>query len=187
VGIFRRRRPIIDPVFADPADLPDLPPVTRVAPFPDLPLLTGITSLPDLPVPRLRTRPQPDTTRTKENTMGNITQILDDLLTVEGATAVALVDSTSGMVLGQKGAGLDLDIAAAGNTEVIRAKLATIKALGLRDTIDDILITLTTQYHVIRPLADNPTVFLYLVLDRSRANLAMGRYKVAASDNLLVI
>ena len=109
--------------------------------------------------------------------MSNITESLESLLTVDGATSAALVDSGSGMLLGGVGSGLDLDIAAAGNTEVVRAKLKTIKSLGLTDTIDDILITLSGQYHVIR-LLPGGSLFLYLALDRSRANLALARHEL---------
>jgi hypothetical protein len=119
--------------------------------------------------------------------MSNIPESLEALVAVDGAMCAALVDSSSGMLLGTAGSGLDLDIAAAGNTEVVRAKLKTIKALGLNDTIDDILITLSTQYHVIRPLADNPSVFLYLVLDSAKANLALARIKVKDCDRQLVL
>jgi predicted regulator of Ras-like GTPase activity (Roadblock/LC7/MglB family) len=114
--------------------------------------------------------------------MSNITETLDALLKVDGALCVALVDSSSGMVLGTAGSGLDLDVAAAGNTEVVRAKLKTIKSLGLDDHIEDILITLTSQYHIIRPLTATPEVFIYLVLDTSKANLALARLKVKEAD-----
>jgi hypothetical protein len=119
--------------------------------------------------------------------MSNINESLAELITVDGAMCAALVDSSSGMLLGTAGTGLDLEIAAAGNTEVVRAKLKTIKSLGLDDTIDDILITLTSQYHVIRPLGSNPEVFLYVVLDRAKANLALARLKVKACDEQLVL
>jgi hypothetical protein len=114
--------------------------------------------------------------------MSNIQEILDGLLTVDGAMCGAIVDSSSGMLLGQAGTGLDLEIAAAGNTEVVRAKLKTIKSLGLNDTIDDILITLSTQYHIIRPLEKSPEIFIYLVLDSKKANLALARHKVKDAD-----
>jgi hypothetical protein len=119
--------------------------------------------------------------------VSNINESLSTLLGVDGAKCVALVDSGSGMILGQAGTGLDLDVAAAGNTEVMRAKMSTIKALGLKDTIDDILITLTTQYHIIRPLTASPSIFLYLVLDSARSNLALARYKVAEVDRQLIL
>jgi predicted regulator of Ras-like GTPase activity (Roadblock/LC7/MglB family) len=119
--------------------------------------------------------------------MSNITETLESLLTVDGAMAASLVDSSSGMMLGAVGSGIDLDVAAAGNTEVVRAKLRTLKSLGLSDVIDDMLITLTTQFHIIRPLASNPEVFMYLVLDRNRANLALARIKAKTAEGELVL
>lgn len=109
--------------------------------------------------------------------MSTINEALDQLMTLDGAMAVAIVDSASGMVMGKRGSGINLDAAAAGNTEVVRAKTKTMRALGLQDVIEDILITLGTQYHVIRPLGKKPAVFLYLVLDKNKANLGMARYR----------
>lgn len=117
--------------------------------------------------------------------MSTITESLEGLLKVDGAMCAALVDSSSGMLLGNAGTGLDLETAAAGNTEVVRAKLKTIKSLGLDDTIDDILITLSSQYHIIRPLRQTPEVFIYLVLDSAKSNLALARIKVKDADTNL--
>lgn len=114
--------------------------------------------------------------------MSNISPVLTKLLETDGAMSAAVVDSGSGMLLGGVGSGIDLEVAAAGNTEVVRAKLQTIKALGLKDAIDDILITLSTQYHIIRPLAANPAVFIYLVLDKNKSNLALARINTKAAD-----
>lgn len=113
-----------------------------------------------------------------ENCMATIKQTLDELMIVDGAMCAAVVDSGSGMVLGSIGSGVDLEVAAAGNTEVVRAKLKTMRALGLNDVIDDILITLGKQYHIVRPLARKEGVFLYFVLDKGKSNLALARRKV---------
>ena len=96
---------------------------------------------------------------------------------IEGFLGACLVDLDSGMVLGKKGGGpVDLDLAAAGNTQVVRAKMKTMDSLGLQERIEDILISLQGQYHIIRPLGEDHNMFLYVVLDRNRANLALSRH-----------
>ena len=114
--------------------------------------------------------------------MATIKETLDELMTLDGAMCAAVVDSASGMMLGSIGTGVDLEVAAAGNTEVIRSKMKTMRALGLNDVIEDILITLGKQYHILRPSARKDGVFLYFVLDKQRANLAMARRKVQDVD-----
>lgn len=112
--------------------------------------------------------------------MADIDYILNAATNIKGAFAVALVDYESGMTLGSRGgsAEFDLDVAAPGNSEVVRAKFDVMAKLGLRETIEDILITLDTQYHIIRPIysrTEDDKLFLYLVLNRQQANLAMAR------------
>jgi len=107
--------------------------------------------------------------------MATVTDSLKQLLRTDGAICAALVDANSGMMLGSAGSGLDMELAAAGNTEVMRAKLKTMQILGLTDTIEDILITLGKQYHIIRPVQAKTGIFLYLVLEKAKANLAMAR------------
>src|SRR5215510_6269274 len=115
--------------------------------------------------------------------MATIEDSLESVMMVDGAIAAALVDSKSGFILCWSGDDFDMDTAGAGSTEFVRAKLKTMKALKLNDTIEDILITMGRQYHIIRPVARDPDLFLYLVLDKAKSNLAMARRIAANIEN----
>ncbi len=119
--------------------------------------------------------------------MATLNETLDEILQLDGAVAAAVVDASSGMLLGSIGSGIDMEVAAAGNTEVVRAKMKTMKALNLKDDIEDILITLGKQYHIIRPVAKKEGLFFYVVLDRARASLALARRKVLDVENALTL
>jgi hypothetical protein len=121
--------------------------------------------------------------------MATTKDTLAKLMEIEGIIGACIVDSNSGMMLGSIGGGaqINLELAAAGNTEVVRAKRKTMKSLNLSDPIEDILITLGRQYHLLRPLASNDALFIYLALDRGRANLALARHYLAQAEKDLAL
>jgi hypothetical protein len=116
--------------------------------------------------------------------VANIKETLSRIMSLDGAIGACVVDSNSGMMLGAEGGAgmINLEVAAAGNTEVVRAKRKTMRSLALKDTIEDILITLHNQYHLIRPLTQNDALFIYLVLDKQKGNLAMSRIQLASFE-----
>lgn len=123
--------------------------------------------------------------------MSTLDTSLKEMMSIDGAIGAAVVDYNSGMALGMLGSSkaLDLSIAAAGNTEVVRSKMRTMDQLGLKDAIEDILITLSKQYHIIRPLTGRKSqgLFLYLAMDRQRGNLAMARHQLKTIEEELEI
>lgn len=120
--------------------------------------------------------------------MSNLSKILDLAMSIEGAIGIALADHESGMCLGFAGgrAGFDLEVAAAGNAEVVRCKLKIMSSLGLDDHIQDILISLGQEYHLIFPRPGS-SLFLYMSLDRKTANLAMARHKLGELAKQLAV
>jgi len=92
-----------------------------------------------------------------------------------GYMAASLVDLESGMTLGLKSVRPDFDLAAASayNSEMVKQKLKIMKALNLKTTLEDMLITLGEQIHVIKLIGQ--TTFIYLCVDRSQSNLAIVR------------
>lgn len=105
---------------------------------------------------------------------------------IAGFIGSCLVDSDSGLMLASEGGGrIDMEAAAALNTQVVKAKLQALEGLGLDDGIEDILITMGRQLHMIRPLEKAPSVFLYVALDRRTANLGMARMQVKRIEGTL--
>ena len=120
--------------------------------------------------------------------MNNVKDIIEQIVqTVDGAIVAALVDAESGMILGSAGSGLDVELAAAGNCDVMRAKLKIMKSLNLDDAIEDMLITLGKQYHIIRPTEKYEAMFIYVALEKNKANLGLARRQVLVLEQQLVI
>lgn len=111
--------------------------------------------------------------------MANIKDTLNAVLQIDGSVATALVDWKSGMTLGTAGTSQTIELAAAGNTNVVRAKLNVMQDLKIKGGIEDILITLAEEYHLIRMIENKPQFFLYVVLIRDKANLGLARYRLS--------
>lgn len=145
----------------------------------------GVSSRPPPPTevsPSLLDEPRQDATQS------HIQACLEKLRRVNGFIGVALVDCENGQMLGTtEGSSLDLSVAAIGNAALLRAKRTALAQLGLQDDIEDILISLGKQYHLMRPLRSRPGVFFYMALERERGSLAMARFSLADAERELVL
>lgn len=109
--------------------------------------------------------------------VGNQLKALNQL---EGYIGSCVVDCAAGVLLASNGGSpqIKLDLAGIGNCELLQAKRRSLEALGLEDQVEEIVVTLSAQYHVIQPVGSGRT-FLYLVLERDKANLAESRQILA--------
>ncbi|WP_328878752.1 hypothetical protein [Streptomyces sp. NBC_00299] len=122
--------------------------------------------------------------------MSAIEIALSRAMSLDGARGAAVVDYVSRMSLGTSGQpdGLDLNRAVHGDTDVVRAKLAALQLIGYApERMEDIVVTLDTEYHVIRPLTRraHEGLFLLLVLDRGGADLDAVRKELRCIETLL--
>ncbi len=111
-------------------------------------------------------------------------------MSIPGAFAAAVVDYENGVPLGADCSRPDFDVemAACGNCRVVRTKTDLMRRLSLEGPIEDILITLPDQHHLIRQLTSSSgPLFLYLALDRNRGNLGMARRQLAQLDEMIPI
>jgi len=117
-------------------------------------------------------------------------QLLDVLEKIQadasGFIAASLVDLESGMTLAVKSVRPEFDLTAASayNSELVKQKLKIMQTLQLTGSIEDMLISLTDQIHLIKVL--NKTTFLYLAVDKSQSNLAIVRAAVGKHTPALV-
>lgn len=114
-------------------------------------------------------------------------QITSALLSIKGVIAVAIVDYGSGMMMasGTHHPDFDLEVAAAGNVNVVRSKMKVMDRLDLGDVIHDIQVNLTNQFHILCPCTKKEGVFIYLVGDRKVANLSTCRRSVFHAETLI--
>lgn len=102
---------------------------------------------------------------------------------INGFIAVSVTEVETGMSYCSLTVNPDFDpeLASAYNLEVVKAKINAIKALGLNQKINDILISLSDQLHII-DLSEDGRYFIYLAVDSTKANLGLtratlGKYK----------
>lgn len=95
---------------------------------------------------------------------------------INGFIAVSVTEIETGMSYSSLSidSSFDPELASAYNLEVVKAKMNAIKALGLNEKINDILITLSNQLHIL-DVSEDGKYFIYLAVDSKNANLGLTR------------
>jgi hypothetical protein len=100
-----------------------------------------------------------------------------------GFIAVAIAEIKSGISYYSLTAvdSFDPELASAFNLEVVKSKMNVIASLGLKEKIDDIIFTLSSQIHIV-DVSENGEYLIYLAVDSTKGNIGMtkamlSRYK----------
>lgn len=118
--------------------------------------------------------------------MAEIQEFLDKAISIDGAIGVALVDLESGMCLGTKGGdSLDMELAGACSVRIVQAKKNVVDTLALDESPEEALLTMGSQYHLIRLFRENENVFSYLILDAEVCSLPLARTQLKSIDREL--
>ncbi|MEU7164752.1 hypothetical protein AB0A70_08920 [Streptomyces morookaense] len=122
--------------------------------------------------------------------MTGIDGCLAEAMTIPGARGASLVDWTSGLALGaagcspEAGTGRDHETTAAEVAELARLAFEsgafTAAAGPGPGPVEDMIVTAQGSYHLIRfvETSFDSSVFLYLWLDRTEANLAVALFRL---------
>ena len=109
---------------------------------------------------------------------------------IAGYKAMAIGDIQSGETLFAESldTAFDIELAAACNLEVIKAKLKAIDTLELDDSIDKIVINLEKDIHII-DITKSKHYFIYLALDSKKTTIGLvtgllNKYKVKLNEEI---
>jgi hypothetical protein len=108
--------------------------------------------------------------------------LLAPVTAIDGFELAGLIDASTGMVLAsaQDQSGISLPAAAGGATDLTNVLALLTGELAVNDELEDVMLTFTNHFHLIRMMQPSPTqsLILLVILDRARANLALARHAI---------
>jgi predicted regulator of Ras-like GTPase activity (Roadblock/LC7/MglB family) len=116
-------------------------------------------------------------------------QALADMLTLDGLLGCAVVDGTTGLVLARElreDQPVDMDLAAAACAQVLRAHRQAARSMGLSEHTEEVMTTAGARQQVLRTVSHYPELFLVVLLDKQRTNLALARFKLMEIERSLI-
>ena len=116
-------------------------------------------------------------------------QALTDMLTLDGLLGCAVVDGTTGLVLARElreDQPVDMDLAAAACAQVLRAHRLAARSMGLSENTEEVMTSAGARQQVLRTVSHYPELFLVVLLDKQRTNLALARFKLMEVERSLV-
>jgi predicted regulator of Ras-like GTPase activity (Roadblock/LC7/MglB family) len=100
---------------------------------------------------------------------------------IEGLVGCAVVDTVTGLVLAHESRGgqrVDMELAAAACAQVMRSHRVAARRMGWSEPVDEVMASAGSHQQVMRSVTQHPDLFLLMLLDRQRANLALARFQL---------
>ena len=104
---------------------------------------------------------------------------------VPGTLGLALVDPDAGEILGTAARGVDMSVVATLHIDLCRAASRIGDAVSGSGGVENLALTLAGQHQLILPLRTIPTIWICLVLDRQRGNVALARHQLSKIEDKL--
>ena len=103
------------------------------------------------------------------------------VVSLDGLLGCAIVDSTTGLVLAREARQempVDMDRVAAACAQVMRAHRQATRSMGLTEQVDEVMTSAGPRQQVMRTLSKHPDLFIVVLLDKHRTNLALARFQL---------
>lgn len=110
----------------------------------------------------------------------SVHETMQNLMQMPGAVAAAIIDYENAMVLVSDSKRDDFemeiwDIVAADATNIIGAIDQVMRLMEVNDEVISVLFTMKDEYHMVYPTRRVPNTIIYMIADRSEANLSISR------------
>jgi predicted regulator of Ras-like GTPase activity (Roadblock/LC7/MglB family) len=108
-------------------------------------------------------------------------QAMAGMRALEGLVGCAVVDSTTGLVLAHEardGQLVDMELVGAACAQVMRSHRVAARRMGWSEQVDEVMASIGPHQQVMRSLASRPDLFLLVLLDKQRTNLALARFQL---------
>jgi hypothetical protein len=166
--------PIHAPRIATPQPTPAAKPIAveRAPTAPAMPVALA---------PAAPTRPRLDVAAAERAVAG--------MVGIDGLLGCAVVDASTGMILARQtreDQPVHMELAAAAGAQVLRAHQLAAHAMGMGDSVDEVMTSAGPRHHVMRSVARHKGLFLFALLDKQRCNLALARYKLMEAEQSLL-
>lgn len=110
------------------------------------------------------------------STFRSVKEKIKTIMDLDGVLAASIVDISTGMPIAQDSkSNVDVESYCAYMVEVVKSHKKFLNKLNIKDKIEDIVINLNNNYHIVTFVLKQDNLFIYVILDKENSNLGMTR------------